>query len=266
MKIHLILLLILLFLGTKLHSQSKIPNQKKLQVSFDIGYTNPFPKDNSFERIGSILGISGGFTYELVEKSFIGFDFSSALFFPNGGGGDFSRPKIIPQGRFKFSNTENLWTEIAVGALYNPSLGIEINASYSLNQISSSKNIFSFYINGVTQTFGIKDGEIRTQAPMSWLTTVGIKHIKPFSKDLALIIKPGIGIRGDSDTNTKFVLNGAIIIAWKYFSLVTTYTNKTPQREFPAFIVSSIGFDVAKFINEIKPKKKIIPHESLLEY
>lgn len=265
MKTKILLIIALYCFGTELYSQPESLNQKKLQLSCDLGYTNPYPKANSFERIGSILGINAGLTYELVEKNYIGINLSSALFFPKGGG-DFTSPNILPQARFKFSNTEKLWTEIAIGALYNPSLGIEINASYSLQEISTSKNIFSFYLNGVTQTFGIKEGEIRTQAPMSWLAVAGIKYIKPFNKDLAVIIKPGIGLRGDSDTATKFVLNGAAIVAWKYLSVVTAYSNKTPQRGFPVFVVSSIGFDVAKFINQIKSKKKIASHGSLLEY
>src|SRR5690606_34307762 len=100
-------------------------------------------------------------TFQLENDKFIGFDASSSIFIPNGGG-ELSKPKILPQGRIKFSNTNKLWTDISVGSLYNPSsIGFELNFSYSISAPEKEKNIWSLYLNGVSQTFDNPQSEYR---------------------------------------------------------------------------------------------------------
>lgn len=250
----LCLILLSLFFVETVFGQDN--STSKTQYHLDLSYTNPFQKDNNFIRIGSILGIKGGLTFQLEKDKFIGFDASSSIFFPNGGG-EPSKPKILPQGRIKFSNSDKLWSDVSFGALYNPSsIGYELNFSYSLSKPDKAKNIWSLYLNGVSQTFNNSQNEYRTNAPISSLGLIGIKYITPIAKDLMLIIKPGVGVRGDSDMKSKIVGNISTVFVWKYFSAVAAYTNKVPEQGFPSYFVVSGGVDVAKIIYDLKPKSR----------
>ena len=260
-----LLILTLLYACLSLNTaQGQDHDHSRTQFHFNLNYVNPFPESNNFERIGSVLGIRGGLTFEIEDDKYIGFDLSTSLFFPKGGG-EVNSPKLLPQAKFKFAQSEQLWTEISLGALYNPSsLGFEVDLSYKWDKISSQKNIWSFYANGVSQTFDIPEEERRANAPVSWLGIAGLKYIRKFNDNFAMIIKPGIGLRGDSDVDTKIIANGSLTFSWKYLSVTAAYTNKVAQREFPAYFVTAVGLDVMKMIQSFRSKDDKKCHECIL--
>ena len=54
----------------------------------------------------------------------------------------------------------------------------------------------------------------------------------------------------------KIIANGALILSWKYFSVIGAYTNKVAQREFPAYLVWSTRLDVLSLFRDLSKKDK----------
>ncbi len=260
------LIIIILLNSFITNSQSiNIPDENKYCFKFTSSYVNPFIKDNSFERIGSILAFKGGWAYKLAEKKYIGFEAGTSLFFPVGGG-PISDPQVLPSIKFEFTNTEQIVTLLTVGHIYNPSLGFKLDAEYIYNSPSQDNYILSQYLLGVNQTFDLRPNENSNSPPSSWIIVSGLQFVKPLKNKWLIVLKSGLGARGDTSEKTKLVWNGDLVLRWNYISAVAQYTNAVPDRGFPSYFVSVLSLDITKVWRQYISKKDCKIGSALMGY
>ncbi|MEM6814653.1 MAG: hypothetical protein AAF600_09690 [Bacteroidota bacterium] len=221
---------------------------------FQASYINPFFTEDTFERIGSIAALSGTWGYKINPYRTFAITVNSSVFIPPGNNG-IETPQILPSIGLEYAFGERAALLVETGHLNNQSLGMGLTSRYYLGDPSK----FYLFNNTLYQTFDVEPTDTDPEPPYSWFSVIGLGYGTPFAfgkkKNWFLGLSGAVGFKGDSNDDTKLVPNGQVVLAYKYMSLVGSYTNDVPVRGFDSYFIAIVSLDITKLYRDIANTK-----------